>query len=123
MTPEQKHSVENLLEEMSQEPRSCLLCGAATCNIGFWIPEGAKAKLILKIKEDKMRMLFYALCSWCQKKKGSIEEVEKQIYKDFCLQEIFVPSVDTEGKHYIEFDDGSKIYGDLSSDGIFYPWE
>ncbi len=61
----------------------CILCGKRSDGAGAFLPDKEFAAKIGQPK-GKLRMIVYALCSRCQRrKKNLMEKVEQQILSDY----------------------------------------
>ena len=64
---------ESFISNVEKNARSCYLCDKKADGIAIFFPKDSKA---FWGNDKKQRTIFYGLCSTCQTKPGSEEEVE-----------------------------------------------
>ncbi len=76
--------IQDQLLAIATNGASCVLCGSATNNPAVFYTNEEYGKKI-GAPEGKQRVIVYAICTYCQKKKDSIALVEAELIKDYNL--------------------------------------
>lgn len=114
-TPDDKQ-VATALGLMNKVKPICYLCQQHAEHKGMFIPD-EENQTSFGGKPGKTRMIAYAICDHCVDLPDSQDRVEAKMLSRVDKRDVSI-SVATDGRTYIQGDEGSRFYGEMC-DGFF----